>query len=48
MHSTAEGIGGAQPILEVSTHGIGIGIVSTVIMVGAVISVITAIKKDNS
>ena len=46
--ATAEGIGGAQPILEVSTHGIGIGIVSTVIMVGAVISVITAIKKDNS
>lgn len=46
--ATAEGIGGAQPILEVSTHGIGIGIVSTVVMVGAVISVITAIKKDNS
>lgn len=46
--AAAEGMGGAQPILEVSSHGIGIGIVPTVIMVGAIISVIMAIKKDNS
>jgi len=49
LTSAAEGIGETKPILELSANdnGIGISIVSSIVMVAAAINLLLAIKKDN-